>query len=37
MQVHRYAYIEIALFGKKYIQAAKDAWNLLKKRGIDAL
>lgn len=26
-----------ALFGKKYVAAAKDAWNLLKKRGIDAL
>jgi len=34
---NRYAYIEIAMFGKKYTEAAKDAWNLLKKRGIDAL
>merc|ERR1711939_72574 len=34
---NRYAYIEIAMFGKKYTKAAKDAWNLLKKRGIDAL
>lgn len=28
---------EVALYGKKYIQAAKDAWRLLKNRGIDAL
>jgi len=34
---NRYAYIEIAMFGKSYINAAKDAWNLLKQRGIDAL
>ncbi|KAJ9106065.1 hypothetical protein QFC20_004127 [Naganishia adeliensis] len=29
--------IEIALYGKPYIPAAKDTWNLLRKRGIDAL
>lgn len=29
--------LQQALFGKKYVAAAKDAWNLLKKRGIDAL
>ncbi|GAA99936.1 uncharacterized protein L969DRAFT_93427 [Mixia osmundae IAM 14324] len=34
---NRYAMIEIALYGKKYSKAAKDAWNLLKHRGIDAL
>lgn len=34
---NRYAYIEIALYGKAYLSAAKDAWNLLKKRGVDAL
>ncbi|KAH8920190.1 DUF580-domain-containing protein [Atractiella rhizophila] len=34
---NRYAYIEIALFGKKYIDAARDTWRLLKDRGIDAL
>ena len=27
----------IALYGKSYIPAAKDAWRLLKHRGIDAL
>ena len=26
-----------ALYGKPYIQAAKDTWNLFKDRGIDAL
>ncbi|BEJ17676.1 hypothetical protein CspHIS471_0610770 [Cutaneotrichosporon sp. HIS471] len=34
---NKYAYIEIALYGKPYIQAAKDTWRLMKDRGIDAL
>ncbi|BGP17741.1 hypothetical protein JCM10213_005322 [Rhodosporidiobolus nylandii] len=34
---NRYAYIEIALYGKKYIEAAKDTWRMFKDRGIDAL
>ncbi|GAA5888558.1 hypothetical protein JCM6882_008996 [Rhodosporidiobolus microsporus] len=34
---NRYAYIEIALYGKAYIAAAKDTWRLFKDRGIDAL
>ncbi|KAH8828438.1 plasma-membrane choline transporter-domain-containing protein [Flagelloscypha sp. PMI_526] len=34
---NRYAYIEIALYGKPYIPAAKDTWRLLVDRGIDAL
>ncbi|CEL61169.1 Protein PNS1 OS=Cryptococcus neoformans var, neoformans serotype D (strain JEC21 / ATCC MYA-565) GN=PNS1 PE=3 SV=1 [Rhizoctonia solani AG-1 IB] len=34
---NRYAYIEIALYGKPYIPAAKDTWRLFKDRGIDAL
>ncbi|THH19968.1 hypothetical protein EW146_g1298 [Bondarzewia mesenterica] len=34
---NRYAYIEIALYGKTYIAAAKDTWRLFKDRGIDAL
>ncbi|WVQ82442.1 protein PNS1 [Cryptococcus sp. DSM 104549] len=34
---NKYAYIEIALYGKAYIPAAKDTWRLLKDRGIDAL
>lgn len=35
--LYRYAYIEIALYGKSYINAAKDTWNLFKDRGITAL
>lgn len=34
---NRYAYIEIALYGKPYIAAAKDTWRLFKDRGIVAL
>lgn len=34
---NRYAYIEIALYGKPYLKAAKDTYNLFKDRGIDAL
>ncbi|KAG8884398.1 putative choline transporter, neither null mutation nor overexpression affects choline transport [Tulasnella sp. 331] len=34
---NRYAYIEIALYGKPYIAAAKDTWRLFQDRGIDAL
>ncbi|KAI0341911.1 DUF580-domain-containing protein [Trametopsis cervina] len=34
---NRYAYIEIALYGKPYIAAAKDTWALFKDRGIDAV
>ncbi|KAF5348744.1 hypothetical protein D9758_006837 [Tetrapyrgos nigripes] len=34
---NRYAYIEISLYGKPYIAAAKDTWRLFKDRGIDAL
>ncbi|KAH7924270.1 DUF580-domain-containing protein [Leucogyrophana mollusca] len=34
---NRYAYIEIALYGKPYISAARDTWNMFKDRGIDAL
>ncbi|KAG1776941.1 plasma-membrane choline transporter-domain-containing protein [Suillus placidus] len=33
----RYAYIEIALYGKPYIKAAKDTWAMFMDRGIDAL
>ena len=29
----RYAYIEIALYGKSYIQSAKDTWRLFQDRG----
>ena len=33
----RYAYIEIALYGKSYITAAKDTFRLFRDRGIDAI
>ncbi len=35
--INRYAYAHIALYGKKYISAAKDTWKMIKDRGIDAL
>jgi len=34
---NRYAYIEIALYGKPYITAAKDTWRLLQDRGVSAI
>ncbi|VDB96491.1 unnamed protein product [Peniophora sp. CBMAI 1063] len=34
---NRYAYIEIALYGKSYVKAAKDTWRLIKDRGVDAI
>jgi len=34
---NRYAYIEIALYGKPYIQAAKDTYRLFMDRGIDTI
>ena len=34
---NRYAYIDIALFGRSYVQSAKETWRLFKDRGIDAL
>ncbi|EPS94136.1 hypothetical protein FOMPIDRAFT_1153435 [Fomitopsis schrenkii] len=34
---NRYAYIEIALYGQPYMQAAQSAWHLLRDRGVDAL
>ncbi|KAK7057181.1 plasma-membrane choline transporter-domain-containing protein [Favolaschia claudopus] len=34
---NRYAYIEIALYGKPYIKAAKDTWRLLADRGVSAI
>ncbi|KAI0516894.1 duf580 domain-containing protein [Xylaria bambusicola] len=35
--LNRYAFSYIALYGKPYIAAAKDTWNMIKQRGIDAL
>jgi len=34
---NKYAYIEIALYGKPYLAAAKDTWRLFVDRGVDAL
>ncbi|KAI1080322.1 DUF580-domain-containing protein [Whalleya microplaca] len=35
--INRYAFSYIALYGKSYFAAAKDTWNMIKQRGIDAL
>ena len=32
-----YAYTQIAIYGKPYVQAAKDTWSLVKARGVDAI
>lgn len=32
-----YAYTQIAIYGKPYVQAAKDTWSLIKSRGVDAI
>ncbi|KAJ2081891.1 putative choline transporter, neither null mutation nor overexpression affects choline transport [Coemansia sp. RSA 988] len=34
---NKYAYVEIAMYGKPFTQAAKDTWTLIKDRGVDAL
>ncbi|KAJ2721942.1 putative choline transporter, neither null mutation nor overexpression affects choline transport [Coemansia sp. Benny D115] len=34
---NKYAYVEIAIYGKPFMQAAKDTWTLIKDRGVDAL
>ncbi|KAE8147507.1 plasma-membrane choline transporter-domain-containing protein [Aspergillus avenaceus] len=34
---NRYAFCHIALYGKPYIQSAKDTWTMMKDRGVDAL
>ncbi|EMC93522.1 hypothetical protein BAUCODRAFT_37210 [Baudoinia panamericana UAMH 10762] len=35
--INRYAFSYMALYGKNYIESAKDTWRLIKDRGIDAL
>lgn len=35
--LNRYAFSYIALYGKSYVDAAKDTWKMIKDRGIDAL
>ncbi|KAF9116442.1 putative choline transporter, neither null mutation nor overexpression affects choline transport [Mortierella sp. AM989] len=32
--VNKYAYCQVAIYGKAYIPAARDTWNILKDRGI---
>ncbi|KAI8322667.1 DUF580-domain-containing protein [Martensiomyces pterosporus] len=34
---NKYAYVEVAVYGKPFIQAAKDTWELIKDRGVEAL
>ena len=34
---NKYAFTEVAIYGKSYCQAAKDTWTLCKARGIEAL
>ncbi|OUM61319.1 hypothetical protein PIROE2DRAFT_45310 [Piromyces sp. E2] len=34
---NKYAFTEVAIYGKSYCQAAKDTWQLCKTRGIDAI
>ncbi|KAJ1822925.1 putative choline transporter, neither null mutation nor overexpression affects choline transport [Coemansia sp. RSA 2675] len=34
---NKYAYVEVAIYGKPFTQAAKDTWTLVKDRGVDAL
>ncbi|KAJ1963738.1 putative choline transporter, neither null mutation nor overexpression affects choline transport [Dipsacomyces acuminosporus] len=34
---NKYAYVEVAMYGKPFIQAARDTWDLIKDRGVDAL
>ncbi|KAJ3286964.1 putative choline transporter, neither null mutation nor overexpression affects choline transport [Rhizoclosmatium sp. JEL0117] len=34
---NKYAYTEIAIYGKPYCDAGKDTWNLIKYKGIDLI
>ncbi|KAJ3236454.1 putative choline transporter, neither null mutation nor overexpression affects choline transport [Chytriomyces hyalinus] len=34
---NKYAYTEIAIYGKSYCEGGKDAWNLFKYKGIDMI
>ncbi|KAJ2777671.1 putative choline transporter, neither null mutation nor overexpression affects choline transport [Coemansia javaensis] len=34
---NKYAYVEIAIYGKSFVQAARDTWTLLTDRGVEAL
>jgi len=34
---NKYAFTQVAIYGKPFCQAAKDTWNLLKERGVDTI
>ncbi|KAJ1883891.1 putative choline transporter, neither null mutation nor overexpression affects choline transport, partial [Kickxella alabastrina] len=34
---NKYAYVEIAIYGKPFMQAGKDTWTLIKDRSVDVL
>lgn len=34
---NRYAFAQVAIYGKDYFNAAKDTWHLCKSRGVDAI
>eukprot|EP00004_Rigifila_ramosa_P012458 TRINITY_DN2697_c0_g1_i3.p1 TRINITY_DN2697_c0_g1~~TRINITY_DN2697_c0_g1_i3.p1 ORF type:complete len:332 (-),score=95.02 TRINITY_DN2697_c0_g1_i3:53-1048(-) len=34
---NHYAFVQVAIYGKAYMQAAKDTWALVQSRGIDAI
>ena len=34
---NKYAFTQVAIYGKDYCQAAKDTWELFKSRGFDAI
>ncbi|KAG4304839.1 hypothetical protein PORY_001892 [Pneumocystis oryctolagi] len=34
---NHYCYAQIALYGKKYLKAARDTWRMFKRSGVDAL
>ncbi|CAG8683973.1 18069_t:CDS:2 [Acaulospora morrowiae] len=34
---NHYAYVEVAIYGKSYLRAAKDTWALIKDRGVEAI
>lgn len=35
--VNKYAYIQVAVYGKSFCEAAKDTWTLIKSSGVDAI
>jgi len=35
--INQYAFAIVAIYGRSYIQSAKDAWSLLRSRGFDAI